>query len=156
MSEAKLDDKAAQEFFKRLQKKTKDVQAAERKWVNIISVVVFRDIIKHFEEEKGPEGKWAPWAASYRKQLERRGFSGNKLLQFNGRLRNSFTPEKWRKTNAGPEWYNPAQTKSGFPYAAHHDDGPSDGSKPRKFMWLSDGALDDISKITLAYVLGGK
>lgn len=139
----------------------------------IISSVVFKDIIRHFEDEKGPKGKWAPWSKSYRDAINRtvafRYFRGRivpitdpdqlkkfppprkpgKILQATGRMRNSLMPQNYKVLSDGLLFYNKAKTKDGFPYAKAHDEG---GPKlpQRKFMWLSkEGAKDILGQIMI-------
>jgi phage gpG-like protein len=140
----------------------------------IIASVVFKDIMKHFDDEKGPKGKWAPWSKSYRDAINRtvafRYWNGRvvpitdpkqlkkykpprnngKILQTNkARLRQSFMPQNHKVLKDGLLFYNKAKTKDGFPYAAAHDEG---GPKlpQRKFMWLSkEGAKDILGQIMI-------
>jgi phage gpG-like protein len=112
----------------------------------IIAATVFQDIMDHFDKEKGPDGKWEAWSTSYENHLKKIGRSGNKKLQFNGRLRQAFTPESYRTAPNTVIFFNNAQTKSGYAYAKGHDEGGSVKGRPpqRKFMWLSKKADKDI------------
>jgi phage gpG-like protein len=124
-------------ILKKIDKKWDDVKN-RKEFGGIISASVYQDIIKHFEEEKGPEGKWDSWSDAYDKHLKKIGRGGNKKLQFSGKLRQNITPNKWRATPEGILFYNNAKTKGGFPYAEHHDEGKSSSQgNPRSFMWLS-------------------
>lgn len=141
----------ADRWLKKLNENAKDVKKRDQAFVDAISIFVFQDIISHFEKEQGSEGKWKPWSKMYREHMTAIGKGGNKILQDTGRLRGSFTPGKWRTNPAGIEWYNPAQTADGFPYAyAHNQGGPK--LPKRDFMWLSKSALDKISKATVAFL----
>lgn len=135
------------------EKKVKEVKTHDRKFIGTVSAIVFKDVMDHFEKEAGPNGRWDSWSNSYQKKMDRRGFGGNLILQFNGRLRNSFQPTNFRKAPDGIVWFNPAKTKSGFPYAFHHDEGRSSRNGPRQFMWLSDKAMDHIGKATLGHIM---
>jgi phage gpG-like protein len=146
--EVAIHDDKAQAAIERILKKTKAVKEAQKEFVGILSSVIFRDVDDHFQKEEGPDGKWHPWSAIYARMQDARGKSGNKLLQDNGRLRGSFMPTNWRKVGEGVLWFNPARTKKGFPYAAHHN---QDAENPRTFMWTSDEAVEKIAEITLAY-----
>lgn len=148
-----FDAKKAEEFLKRLKRNKDSVDKRDDAYVSTISLFVFQDIINHFEKEQGPSGKWKAWSKVYAEHMETIGKGGNKILQDSGRLRQSFTPGQWRKRPAGIEWYNPAKTKGGFPYAAAHDEG---GPKlpQRRFMWLSDSAMNKISEATAAFLAG--
>lgn len=123
----------------------------------LTNVIVFGDIISHFEKELGPNGRWKPWSPPYTKQMRKKGKGGNKILQDTGFLRQSFAPggrDAGARIGKGTIiWFNKAQTKGGFPYAAHHDEGASDGKDPRSFMWLSDSALEKAMGLLLQFAL---
>lgn len=151
--ELKFDSKKAEQFFADLNKRLGIVNDAEEKFVNILSAIVFQDIMSHFEKERGSKGPWKPWSKMYADHMAMIGKGGNKILQDTGRLRQSFTPGQWRSHPAGIEWYNPAKTSSGFPYAyAHNEGGPK--LPKRDFMWLSKTALDKMAKATVAFLAG--
>jgi len=149
-AEFEFDAKEWERLLKRVRKKWDDIK--ERKsFGTIIAPVVFSDIIKHFEEEKGPDGKWAPWSKSYSEFLRDIGRSGNKKLQFSGRLRGSITPQSHRAAKDGILFYNNAKVQgSGFPYAyAHDNDDESRTQLPqRKFMWLSSEGMEKVIDVT--------
>lgn len=150
--EVALQDEKAQKFLQKAMKKVQEAKDGGRAFAMALSAVVFQDIMDHFEKEQGPEGPWSPWSSSYRKYMDMRGKGGNRILQDTGRLRQSFMPTNYRKVGEGILWYNPARTKSGFPYAYAHDEG---GPKlpARSFMWTSDDASEKIADVTLAYIL---
>lgn len=143
----------AEKFLQNLSKRKDAVKTRERVWVDSVGVFIFQDVIDHFGKESGPSGKWVKWSSLYKTHMVAMGKGGNKILQDSGRLRQSFTAGKWRKHHAGVEWYNPAKTKDGFPYAYAHDEG---GPKlpQRQFMWLSDRALEKIAKMTAEFLAG--
>jgi phage gpG-like protein len=164
-------DAVARKLLKDLEKNLKSIKGREQKFQLAMSPIVYRDIIKHFEQEQGPNGKWKEWSASYRaaingevyfrriggKTVPFKGRDPNgvrkdgMILQDTGRLRNSMMPTNSRATSQGIEWFNPAKTSSGFPYAYAHDTG---GPKlpQRQFMWLSKKALSNISLQTLNFL----
>jgi phage gpG-like protein len=153
--EVKWKDKKARDFFRDLSRNVKQVTDMQKPYVNAVSVIVFQDIMDHFEKEKGPTGKWKSWSSIYASRMAKVGKGGNKILQDTGRLRNSFLPTNWRVKSDGIEWYNPATTNNGFPYAKAHDEGS--GSLPaRTFMWLSDKSMDKIGRLTAAWMASGK
>ncbi len=150
--EAVFDDKEVKEFFKNLSDRLSDVKGGHRRFVGLLSAIVFKDILQHFKSEEGEDGPWKQWSDLYRAQLEKAGRGGNKILQYSGKLRQSFKPSNVKATSESLSWYNNAQTKSGFPYAAAHNEGG--GILPKRdFMWLSDTAAEDMSKQTLAFIL---
>ena len=151
-----FNSKKAEKFFKTLFDNSVDIKDSKKAYVSTISARVFKDIIEHFKKEQGPDAKWDAWSDLYAKRMSKIGKGGNNLLQDSGALRGSFRPSNYRAASNGIEWFNPAKTKGGFAYAAHHDEGRSSyKGNPRSFMWLSDKALDDISKITLGFLTGG-
>jgi phage gpG-like protein len=173
--EFKYDDKAIRDFLEGLAKKKDAILKRETAYVNVISAEVYREVIRHFEQEEGSRGPWKNWAKSYSDAIDGkiafRKFNGVTVplgpeqikamgikpprprgmkLQDSGALRQSFRAGNWRNKSDGIEWYNPAKTKSGFPYAAAHDIGGEKLPK-RDFMWLSDKSMDKISELTLNF-----
>lgn len=150
--EAVLEDSDIKEFIKNLDKNLKTVENGKQEYIGLLSAIVFKDLIKHFENESSPEGKWKPWSKIYKEHMEVRGKGGNKILQDTGRLRQSFKPTKWRKVSNGILWFNNAKTSKGFPYAFAHNEGGKRLPK-REFMWLSNSSINEISEKTLAFML---
>lgn len=152
MLEAVFENLAVKHMLEQLEKAADDVIDQHPKYVALLSAVVFSDVMDHFKKEEGEDGKWTPWSSVYAAHMKRIGKSGNKLLQFSGKMRNSFQPTQYRPSSAGILWYNNAKTSSGFPYAAAHNEG---GKKlpQRQFMWLSDKGMERIVDNTLAYLL---
>lgn len=150
--EASFDDKELAGFFKNLGSRLAKVKGADSKYMGLLSALVYEDVMDHFRSEQGSSGPWAKWSKSYQKQMEKAGRSGNKILQWSGKLRQNFKPSNWRKTGDAFLWYNDAQTKSGFPYAWLHDEGGPNHPK-RDFMWLSPRAIEKIAKQTLNFIL---
>lgn len=139
---------AANKWLLRLEKKTREVKDGAKKFAQVLSPVVYRDVIDHFTQESGPRGPWKAWSDAYAEHMKRIGKGGNKILQDTGRLRQAFTPSTFRTVSEGVLWYNPVS------YARRHDEG--DGRAPaRPFMYLGAPAKEDISQITLAYILEG-
>lgn len=151
---AVFDSKAAEKFFRDIAKNVDRATNRHRAFVSALAPVVFQDVISHFEKQMGSEGKWKKWSDLYRERMARKGMSSNKILQYNGKLRQSFMPTNWRLDKDAVMWFNPAKTKSGFAYAAAHDQGWSPLPK-RDFMWLSDKSLQRIASISAAYMLRG-
>lgn len=147
-----LDDAEAKKWLSKLEKKVKSVAGGVDAYANIVSPIVFQDIISHFEEEEGSGGPWKVWSEAYTEHMVKIGRGGNQILQDSGRLKQAFTPAKFRKVSEGVLWYNPAKTKGGFPYAAGHQEG-GDKLPKRDFMFLSEKAMDKIEKITLDWIL---
>lgn len=151
--ELKFDSGSAQKFFAELWGNAKSVREMHDTYIRTISPIVFKDIIDHFKQEEGPTTRWHAWSAAYSKHMQRIGKGGNKILQDSGFLRQNVRATNFRKTSDGILFYNPAKTKGGFPYAAHHDE---TAGKPRSFMWLSQNVLSNIGELTLRFMLGKK
>ena len=148
-----LQDAEAQKWLQKAIKKVQSAKDGGREFGMALSAHVFADVIDHFEKEEFLPLPTAPWSAFYREMMDASGKGGNKLLQDSGRLRQSFLPTNYRKVAEGIQWFNPAKTKSGFPYAyAHNEGGPK--LPQRNFMWLSDSASERIAETSLRYVLG--
>ena len=147
-----FDDKEVRDFLNNINSKLKNIKDGKKEYTGLLSSIVYEDVKRHFEDEQGSKGPWKKWSKLYKEQMEKQGKGGNKILQDNGRLRNNFKPSKVKKTNSGFLWFNDAQTKSGFPYAAAHDKGGSKLPK-RDFMWLSEKAMNKIEEQTLQFIL---
>lgn len=154
-SEVIFEDKDIQTFLRQLSKKKDDAVKGVNAYAEILSPIVFKDVIKHFEQERGPQGPWPEWSTSYRSFMQKVGKGSNKKLQDSGRMRNAFLPSNHRQASNGILWFNPAKTKDGFPYAYAHDTG---GTRlpQREFMWLSDQAAELAAKATLDFMLEEK
>lgn len=151
-AEVEFDDKNIREFLLGIDTKLKNIKEGKREYLGLLSAIVFRDIISHFQQEEGSEGKWKHWSDSYKEYLEMKGRSGNQILQYTGRLRNSFKPTNVRSSSQGISWFNDAKTKSGFPYAYAHNEGGEKLPK-RDFMWASDKAQDSMAEQTLQFMI---
>src|SRR5262245_4569018 len=126
-AEFNFDAKEWQDLLTRLKKKWDYIlvgtSGVRKEFSELASIFVFKDIMDHFENESGPKGQWVWWSDAYTAHLNKIGRGGNKILQFNGRLKQSFTANNWKSTNDGVLFYNNAKTSGGFPYAAAHDRG---------------------------------
>lgn len=149
-----FEDEKSQAFLKKILSNVEKVKDGKNEFAEHISPMVFADILGHFEEQKGPSGGWKAWSNIYSQHMAKIGKSGNSILQDTGHLRQMFTPKNYRSSGDGILWFNPAQTKDGFPYAAAHDEG---GPKlpQREFMWLSKEAGALIERATLEFLEKG-
>lgn len=151
--EATFDDKKVRDFLKQLTVKTKQIADKNKKFVDLLSVIVFADVINHFENERGPKSRWQSWSKRYQNFMLKLGNDGNKILQDSGTLRNAFKPANYRTTSNAIVWFNKARTKKGFPYAfAHNEGGPV--LPQRQFMWLSDNAMNKFEDQVLKFLEG--
>lgn len=150
---AELKDEEVKQWLKQLSAKIKKISDANLpKLAAKFGTVIFADIMRHFSEQNGPNGSWEAWSSLYRKRQEKLGKSqGSNMLKITGRLRNSMSPNKYKKTSDALMWYNPAKTASGFAYAYAHDNDeePRKQLPQRKFMWISRDAFDKLAMITL-------
>jgi len=152
--QAIFEGKDAEEFLKGIKKRFGSAAQGSREMGGIISATVFQDIIRHFNNQEGPDGAWTAWSDVYEEHMQRIGKSGNRILQDTGRLRQGVKPGNYRAVSGGVLFFNEAKTKTGFPYAGAHDVG---GPKlpQRKFMWLSNAAMESISQQVLRWVKDG-
>jgi phage gpG-like protein len=152
--ELKLDTSKWNEVMARLGDKSNWRSILRR----VASVVAFKDVIAHFKDEKGPDGAWAEWSPSYKRQRERiadrlatpsarrrasragvKPVAFSKKLVLTGTLRQSFMTPFDR-----PSGNEVSVLVNHTPYARRHDLGG--GNVPqRQFMWLSNNALDLIA-----------
>jgi len=154
---ARLEDREFQKALKDMNDQIKKVAGGANSYVKLVAPVAMRDVDDHFKKERGPSGKWQSWSEQYIKFLQAKGLSGNNILINSGKMRQSTVPAIGIKGRPGeiPILVNPAKTRSGFPYAQHHDEGGSAGkNKPRPFMWLSGAAIDKIGRLTLGFIKG--
>jgi phage gpG-like protein len=139
------------QILSRLKKKYQQIEN-RKEFGGIISSAVFENVMDHFDKEVGSSGPWPSWSKSYEDHLKKIGRSGNKKLQFSGKLRQSFTPKNWRAKPEGILFYNNAKVKgSGFPYAAAHDEGGKQLPQ-REFMWLSAVGIKKLVDLTLKWL----
>lgn len=146
-----IQDQAAQKFIAKKIAKIAKVKGADSGFIQLLSAIVFQDIMDHFSKQEGQDGPWAAWSKVYADHMAKVGKAGNQILADTGRLRGSFIPSNVRASSQGVLWFNPAKTAKGFPYAfAHNEGGPK--LPQREFMWLSDLAKDKIAAQTLAFL----
>jgi len=149
-----LDDRDVREYLKLVNKRFGDLGSGNKVVADLIFSRVDRDVMDHFRNERGPDGMWTSWSDSYADHMSRIGKSGNLLLQDSGRLRESFQVAPTQPRD-GFLFSNPAKTSGNFPYAEAHDKGGEKLPK-RKFMWVSQEALEDIGSIVLKWISAEK
>jgi len=121
--------KKATKSFKDIEGRTINNKPAMEK----IAARGWKDVINHFEQERGPRGKW--------KSIKRKG----QILQDTGLLRGSI---RFRSI------VNEAIVFSRTKYGKFHETGTSK-MVVRKFMWLSSEVKKILSKMLLDYVTRG-
>jgi len=135
-SEVRFESKEWDAMIKKINDSVKDPKPLLRA---AFATRGFRDIIQHFEQEKGPDGQW--------KRSKRAEREGGKTLQDTGNLRNGFLPGNI--SNKGKDaivFFNPV------PYSGQHDEG-TDGMPQREFMYLTDDAQEDMLNIILDQIV---
>lgn len=154
MAEAaiKADFSKWRTFLLGMSKRGDDLRSDKSTVRKIYSPIIMEDVVKHFENEEGPDGPWQNWSRSYERHMDAIGKGGNKILQDTGRLRQNIKPGNVTGGNFKWVWFNNAHTKDGFPYAKAHDEGGGRLPK-REFMWVSDKAMDLIAQATLDYLV---
>ena len=115
---------------------TRKISERSSDYVGLLSAIVFRDLIHHFEQQQGPDGKWQRWSDGYRNKLIKKGKGGNLILQDTGRLKGGWQPTRYRLSREGVLWYNPVE------YGEKHQRGQ--GVPKRQFAWISDRAVDSM------------
>ncbi len=120
-------------------------------YLDKIGAIAFRDVIKHFREERGPDGKWEPIlldTGRTGKQRKRNAKTKKspKILQDTGLLRVS---TRWRTEGNDVVIYN------GVKYADYHQQQHKQYDIPqRKFLWISSQAGMAIAKTILKSIVG--
>jgi phage virion morphogenesis protein len=113
--------------LKRLKRKVKNLKPFYDK----AKFIMFKDIIRHFVQERSPKGKWKRLKSSTLKARRAGKGHGTKVLQDTGKLK-QVTPFSSRKT---------AIVGTNLKYAKTHNFGDTKRKIPkREFMWLSDRA----------------
>ena len=156
---AELKSKELERFLDSVERNYKGaLKGTDVAFFKAIAIPALAQVTRNFEKESGPKGKWDVWSDTYEAHLKRIGRSGNKILNFNGDLKKGLKIVNSRQqTKRRILVFNNAQTKDGFSYARHHDEGGSAGkNKPRPFMWINKGTLGIIAKIGLKILLEGK
>lgn len=120
----------------------------KRAWMSalrsIVAIFGFKDVVKHFRNEEGPDGKWPPLKPSYEKWKAKQGKT--KMLQFTGQLRQNFLPSNIRDNDASSvALFNPTE------YSGKHDRG--EGVPQRQFMWISGQAQNMMEKALLSEIM---
>ena len=139
-----LESKEWDDLLKKLKRKYKDIED-RKEFGGIVSSVVYKDIMEHFDKEKGPDGKWQKWSDVYEKHLKKIGRSGNKILSFSGKLRQAFLPTNYKSMPEGVLFFNRVK------YAKRHDEGLAKMPK-RKFMYLSPAGIKSLVEQTLKWL----
>jgi len=112
-----------------LRKRLKNSEPAMQK----IAIVMYKDVQDHFDKESSNKGKWAP--IKYRT---------GKILQDTGNLKKSVEASN-TKTSATVS--SEAFSKKGYNYAPIQN-------HFRKFMWISKGIRENITKILGKFFIG--
>jgi len=151
---AKLDDREWRRFFREILSKMKNRANILK---TAFSIYGIRDIVDHFDKERGPKGKWKKRSPITQMQYARLNKKhkkynpSNKLLQLTGALRQSILPSNVKKISK-----DEILVFSNVEYSAMHDLGSRKRNLPqREFMWLSKPAISRIQKTIMRIVAEG-
>jgi len=164
-TEVVFDDSGWQKVIANLKHRARQPAAYLKRLADTIG---FADIIDHFEQEEGPQGKWVPWSPLYAMQRNKQGRSGarrrrqiaagipptgGKILQMTGHLRQSLLPGRAHSQIVSS---NAVRLFSNVAYSGAHQYGnPLKHLPARPFMWISSGAKDAITKALTKIITEG-
>ena len=159
----KFDDASLRAWLTKMNASLRDLTPVLKR---LYATMGFKDIIQHFKDESGPDGKWVKRAKSTQRHyahvqaglaepapgVARAAYSPtNKLLQMTGTLRKSILPTNTRTVNR-----TSILAFSNDPKSGKHDRGDSETRLPaRPFMWLSNSAKQSIVDAAAKMVLNG-
>lgn len=164
-----FDSEEVEKFIDELEQGVRNVKERESKFMNTMGLIIYKDVIDHFEKEMGPDGKWKPWSDSYsayrkslltpgkKKRVDDRAAKKKEkpkyfaILQFSGRMRQNFKATNYRTSGEFVYWYNNVKSKKGEMYSGKHDEGI--GVPKREFMYLSENAKEQMLNSILQYIL---
>lgn len=132
-----IDDKKAMDLFTGISERAKNPIEINK----IIALKMREDVLNHFRDAKGSEGKWkdlkpATWKAKLKK-------GHNNILMNTGTLRMRNVPE------AGKDY---AMVWNDLSYAGIHQNGTKNVPQ-RDFLWLSSSMLNKILKLMANYIV---
>ena len=130
---------------KRLNRMTKNARSTNR-LMGLTSIIMHKDILNHFKQEEGPDGKWKQLDPKTvkRRRVGKNKSRGHKILQDTGLLRASLILKHTKNT---------ARVGSRLEYAGAHNNGT--GNVPeRKFLWISKKADNLIEKLVGKHYVG--
>jgi len=152
-TKAILKDEELKKFLEGLKTKLTDVTPYLKL---AYSTFGYRDIISHFENESGPDGKWKPRSKATQMAYAIRGKTNamynpsNKLLQLSGMLRQSITESSYKNIDRLS-----VGIFSNKEYSGVHDLG-SNKMPQRQFMWFSNGAMSNMVTLLLNKLIEDK
>lgn len=131
MAEAKavLSDKEFRKFFEKVRT---ELSHSKNKIAAAYGIFGFKDIMNHFQQEKGSKQSWKP--LKYRK---------GKPLQDSGYLRQSIISTNYQSIDD-----HSIRVFANADYSGYHNEGTPRIPK-REFMWLSDKAMDNMVKMIM-------
>jgi phage gpG-like protein len=128
--EAKIEAKSLSALAKNLEKLVPD---AQKKFMKLAATAIFKDVVQHFEQERGPEEKWKrfKWPDGKVRNTRPTKRGGSKILQDTGRLKGSVVPFV-EKESAG--------ARTNLEYAIYHNEGTKKIPQ-REFAYASDETI---------------
>ena len=166
MAELRLElkDEAWREFISNIDSRLKNPNKLLR---TIYFTYGFKDIVQHFRDEEGSEGKWPPRSDRTNEMYDRinkgKGKnagsyrSSNKLLQLTGKLRSSLLYGEERANNSSVTNHGQYAISifSNVKYAGVHNYGYKNIPQ-REYLWLSENAQELMCRGILNFVIEGK
>lgn len=146
-AELTIDKKAWEDMLAEISSRGQDVSPILESAVGTIG---YKNIIKHFDDESGPDGKWPRRAPStvdrYRRialglepvpaGYRQADFLSEKVLHLTYKLRKSIMPTNQRRVDK-----RAVMIFSPQPYSGQHDRGEN-GMPKREFMWFDEDTLN--------------
>jgi phage gpG-like protein len=154
MIKLKLQKKNFEIVAKKLKDASERAENAKNFW-DVVAGRAYKQVIKNFQDERGPDGRWAPLKVERARDLKAgrkrvaKGLKkrGHKILQDTGRLRGSILFRYGK--NFAELWTNVA-------YAEDHQYGvPARNLPQREFLWVPEDFLKNIADSLTKYVTKG-
>jgi len=119
------------------------------KALKLVANAMRRDVLDHFDEERGSDGKWEKLSPATIAWKAAHGHS--RPLQNTGNLRLSVMPE------SGQDFAKVVAGGVKAPYAIYQNYGGDVPGRPpaREFMWLSAKAAKGIFMLMRGWIMGG-
>jgi phage gpG-like protein len=133
---------------KKIQKNFEAASRGDKRFFTLMVAIAQRDVDQHFQNEMGPKKRWQKWSDAY--ALSR---GTGRILQDTGALKGSVSPASFARPKSGKI----TLLTSGLAYSKTHDEGDKGRNIPkRKYMWISDEAIEKMADVALKYLQGGK
>lgn len=132
MLDYKFQADDARKRFKEMLEKARNPRVAMER----VAIMGWRDILTHFQQQRGPDGPWEPLARNRRRKGNPKKGLGHRILQDTGTLRSSIG---WRTEGVDAVLF------TNLEYADYHEHQLKDYKRPkRSFLWISNIAMKNI------------